>query len=111
MSKKTFDALLCESIDEVLTILGESVKKTITHHLQHTFNLKPQETPQKPQYFAFALEELLGPGAKYVQTIILKRLYTKIQPHSMPTLTDEPFSQQVKQAAKAYSMQQSDDNA
>jgi hypothetical protein len=64
-----------EAVDEALAVLG-SGKDTVFFHLQRTYSLVKEEIPRKPEDFAKALENMFG--AKVLETLIVKSLYSKL---------------------------------
>jgi len=78
LSKRDFEKLLLEAVDEALCSLGESAKQAIYFHLEKSFNIKRQEIPNKIVAFSEAIEKILGLGANFVEILIMKRLYEKI---------------------------------
>jgi hypothetical protein len=106
MSGNNFSALLCEAVDEALTGLGESVKKAIVYHLENTFDFKMNETPQRLADFAKALEELLGPGANYVENMIIKQLHSKVDPANVAFRETGNFDERLKEVAEFFAKPQ-----
>lgn len=76
--KKNFDQILLDSIDEALCILSESVKTSIYFHLWDKFEIKKQEIPNKLDEFSDALESIFGIGARQLEILFMKSLYSKI---------------------------------
>jgi hypothetical protein len=72
-----FEKLLVEVIDETFSSLGESPKQAILFHLENTFNIEKQEISNKIEAFDDALKKIFGPGAGFLETLILNRLYEK----------------------------------
>jgi len=58
--------------------LGDSPKKAIFFHLEASFKIKKEHIPQNLTEFARALEGIFGPGASYLEKLIIKRLYEKL---------------------------------
>jgi hypothetical protein len=79
-----FDFMLLEAIDEALSTLGESIKESVYFHLQETYRLKRVEIPSRIDAFSDALEKMFGLGSRYLEILIMKKFYPKIQ------LTCEP---------------------
>jgi hypothetical protein len=77
MPKPDFEKLLLEAVDEALASLGESSKQAIYFHIEKTFNIRKQEIPRKIEAFTLAVEKIFGPGANFLESLILKRLYEK----------------------------------
>jgi hypothetical protein len=75
--KEDFDKILLEAVDEALAVLG-SGKDTVFFHLQRTYSLVKEEIPRRPEDFAKALENMFGAGAKVLETLIVKCLYSKL---------------------------------
>jgi len=73
-----FEELLLESIDDGLSILGDSTKQAVYVCLQKTYGIKKQDIPNKIQRFTHAIEQIFGPGAKLLQIQIMKQLYQRI---------------------------------
>ena len=78
MSKRDFEKLLLEAVDEGLSSLGEASKQAIYFHLEKSFNIKKQEIPSKIETFAKSIEKIFGLGANFLEIFIMKRLYEKI---------------------------------
>jgi len=87
VSQHFFEELLSNSIDESLSLLGESSKKAIYFHLEKSFNIKKQEIPLKIKSFAKAIENILGLGARFLEILIMKKLYEKI---GLPVPLNQP---------------------
>lgn len=78
MPRKSFDRLLLEAIDEALGSLGESAKQAIYFHLQQRFHLPKEEIPKRIDEFTLGLEKILGLGAKFLEILIIRRLYERV---------------------------------
>lgn len=72
-----FDKILLDAVDETLSSLGNSVKKSIYLHLAKKFGIKQSEIPNKIAEFATAIESLFGQGALFLEIQIMKRLCTQ----------------------------------
>jgi len=79
LSRKTFEEILLESIDEALSSLGESVKESIYFHLKDKFKISREEIPWRIRDFAEGLEKIFGFGARFLEILIMKRLYARIE--------------------------------
>jgi len=66
------------AVEESLSSLGDSPKQAIFYHLESYFKIKKENIPTNLTGFAQALEKLFGPGASYLEQLIMKRLYEKI---------------------------------
>lgn len=83
MAKKskdnTFENILLEAVEEVLSGLGENVKTVVFFHLEENFNLKKKEIPQELVDFQAALEQIFGLGARNLEILFMKSLHSKIE--------------------------------
>ncbi|MEM2465937.1 MAG: hypothetical protein QXZ47_01375 [Candidatus Bathyarchaeia archaeon] len=79
MPPKDIQKKFLEAIEEGLLTLGDTPKQAILYHLENTFKIKREEIPQNLTEFQKALEKIFGPGAPYLETLILKKLYDKFQ--------------------------------
>jgi hypothetical protein len=77
VTKKTFEHVLLEAIDEALGLLGESAKQSIYFHLEREFKVARKSIPQHLKDFEGGLEKIFGVGAKYIEISIMKKLYEK----------------------------------
>ncbi len=78
---KDFDKLLLDSIDEALFSLGESARQSIYFYIEKKFEVTREEIPEKLENFQLALEKILGIGSRYIEILIMKNLYAKIDCH------------------------------
>jgi hypothetical protein len=74
-----FDFMLLEAIDEALNTLGDSVKRSVYFHLETTYKIERQKIPQKIDEFSNSLDKMFGLGARYIEILIMKKFYPKIQ--------------------------------
>jgi len=74
-----FNFLLLEAVDEALSTLGESIKKSVYFHLEETYKIRSCEIPIKIAQFSDALEKMFGIGSRYLEILVMKRFYPKIQ--------------------------------
>lgn len=79
MARTDFEKLLLEAVDEGLASLGESSKQAIYFHIERSFNVKKKEIPHKIEAFAKAIEKIFGLGANFLEMLIVKKLYEKIE--------------------------------
>jgi len=80
LHNRIFEKLLLEAVDEALSSLGASSKQAIYFHLENTFDINKPDIPHKIEEFANAIEKIFGPGAKFLEIQIMKRLYKKVGP-------------------------------
>jgi hypothetical protein len=74
-----FNNMLLEAIDEAFSSLGESVKVAIYFYLKNAFGIKKSDIPSRIPDFSTALEKIFGPGARYLEILVMKNLYAKIE--------------------------------
>lgn len=86
LAKKSFDELFLEAVDEALASLGNSVKQAIYFHLEKEFKIAKEEIPYRLNEFANGLEKIFGLGARFIEILIMKNLYQKID---RPLVWDE----------------------
>lgn len=78
MTQDDFDKILLSAVGEGLCLLGDSSKQAIIFHLETSFQLKEENIPSNLTEFKKALEGIFGPGATYLEEIIVKRLNEKL---------------------------------
>lgn len=78
MPQNNLRKILLEAVEEGLSSLGDSPKKAIFFHLETSFKIKKDNIPANLTEFAKALEKIFGPGASYLEKLIVKRLYEKL---------------------------------
>jgi len=89
-----------KAVDESLNVLGETVRGAVYYHLERSFQIRREAIPEKLEAFREALSALLGDGAKVVERLIARSLYSRLgldfEEHKNWTLVDY-----VNNAAKA----------
>lgn len=78
MPANNFSKILLSAVEESLSSLGDSPKQAIFFHLEASFKIKKENIPANLTEFAKALEGIFGPGASYLEKLIIKRLYEKL---------------------------------
>jgi len=73
-----FRKILLVAVEEGLSSLGNSPKQAIFFHLEGSFKITKEDIPGNLAEFAEALEGIFGPGASYLQRLIVKHLYEKL---------------------------------
>jgi hypothetical protein len=76
--RSEFDKLLVSAIDEALSSLGESVRKSIYFHMENQFKVERKQIPQNLSEFQGGLEKIFGAGARFIEIQIMKNLHRKI---------------------------------
>ena len=78
MPQNNFREILLAAVEESLSSLGDSPKQAILFHLEASFKIKKEQIPENITEFAKALEKIFGPGAFYLEKLIVKCLYEKL---------------------------------
>lgn len=78
MPQNNFSKILLAAVEESLSSLGDSPKQAILFHLETSFKIKREHIPANLTEFAKALEGIFGPGASYLEKLIVKSLYEKL---------------------------------
>ncbi len=78
MAEKDFEKILLESVDDALASLGESARQAIYFHLEKKFKVEKREIPRHLDNFEKGLEKIFGPGAKFIEILIMKKLHEKV---------------------------------
>ncbi len=100
---REFEELLLSSIDEALLMLGESGRQSIYFHLEHNFKVEKEKVTQKLDQFQIGLEKIFGVGARFIEILIMKNLYTKInKPLNGDNNLSLEFLKYVEAAKESY---------
>jgi len=78
LPKNNLRKILLEAVEEGLSSLGDSPKQAIFFHLEASFKISKDKIPANLTEFAKALEKIFGPGASYLERLIVKSLYEKL---------------------------------
>ncbi|MEM3697133.1 MAG: hypothetical protein QXQ94_06500 [Candidatus Bathyarchaeia archaeon] len=76
--REAFETLLLEAVDEALASLGDSARQAIYYHLEDKFKITKKEIPNRLKDFTDGLEKIFGLGARFIEILIMKKLYEKI---------------------------------
>ncbi len=108
MSGESFDKILNESVDDAMSQLGETVRRTLSFYFEQCFNLKTEEIPSRPEDFDSAANALLGSGATPLKTAILRNLSAKIDINVTMLIksSEERFPESVSRAQELYQTKQ-----
>jgi hypothetical protein len=99
---QAFDILLLTAIDEAFSSLGESAKQSIYFHIE-TCNVTRSKIPENLQEFQAGLEKIFGVGARFIEILIMKNLYTRIgQPLMMEKSEQLEFIEYVDAAKQTF---------
>ncbi|MGQ9624277.1 MAG: hypothetical protein ACUVT9_02785 [Candidatus Bathycorpusculaceae bacterium] len=104
MGTKAFDKILLEAVDEALASLGDSAKQAIYFHLESKFKISKDEVPSNVDVFANGLEKIFGAGAKFLEILIMKKLYEKVgSPLEWDSSKELEFANYVEAAKRSFS--------
>jgi hypothetical protein len=74
----SFNNLLIEAIDEVLSSLGQPIKNHVYIRLQEDFSLAKNDIPEQIELFSEFLTRTFGPSASFIQIKIMKAFNAKL---------------------------------
>lgn len=75
----SFNKAVIDAVDEGLSILGESVKRSLYLYLERFYNIQKEEIPVKITDFVEALEEIFGLGSNLLLLQIMKSLHRRFR--------------------------------
>ena len=78
MSQNNLNDIILAAVEDGLSSLGDSPKQAIIFHLETSFNIKKEQIPENLTEFTKALEKIFGPGASYLEKLIVKNLSEKL---------------------------------
>jgi hypothetical protein len=98
-----FNAILTEAVDDAFSSLGTSAKQAIYYHLEDKFKITRNDIPNRLSDFEIGLEKIFGSGSKFLEILIMKRLYERIG-HPLEWDEDEElaFANYVATARQSY---------
>ncbi len=103
MSKRIFERILLEAVDEGLSSLGESSRQAIYFHLDEKYNIKKLEIPDNIEAFAGAVESIFGLGANFLEIAIMRQLHKKVeQKDKLQLSSDLTFVEYVSVAQRSF---------
>jgi len=77
LAETKFEKLLLEAVDEAFDSLGNSAKQAIYFHLERKFKISKKEIPNRINDFTKGLEKIFGVGAKFLEILIIRKIYEK----------------------------------
>jgi len=78
LPQNNLNDIILAAVEDGLSSLGDSPKQAIIFHLETSFHIKKEYIPENLTEFTKALEGIFGPGASYLEKLILKHLYGKL---------------------------------
>jgi hypothetical protein len=107
LTDKDFQKLFLEAVDDAFSSLGDSARQAIYFHLETKFRMPRDEIPSRPEDFESGLEKIFGAGTRYLEILIMKRLYETMRPKGEVLKWDEEkefkFIDYVKAAEQVFS--------
>ncbi len=104
LTKKAFEILLLEAVDDALSSLGDSAKQSIYFHIENNSKIAKRDIPYRIKDFADGLEKIFGLGAKFLEILIMKKLYEKVgQPLEWNESKEFGFVEYVTAAKQSFS--------
>jgi hypothetical protein len=80
LTSKDFHKLFLEAVDDAFSSLGDSARQSIYFHLETRFGMPRDEIPNRLEDFENGLEKIFGAGTKFLEILIMKRLYEMMEP-------------------------------
>ena len=74
----SFEKVLLESIDEALSILGDSGKQVVYSYLEKSLKMNKGDIPNRMEEFTGAIEDIFKTGAKIIEIQIMKCLFKRV---------------------------------
>jgi hypothetical protein len=104
--------ILLEAVDGGLASLGETAKQAVLFHLEKSFGIRKDDIPRKAAAFARAVEAIFGPGAAFLENLILERLGENMRVHVDWTRDSQfEFNDCVAQARRCFHQKRRNKNA
>ena len=75
--RKTFNEILMECIEEILTAIGGSAKHMIYFFLNQDLGITKDQIPNRIDDFAETIESIFGAGAKPIERHLIKQIEAK----------------------------------
>jgi hypothetical protein len=104
VKKNDFEKLIIDSVNEGLSVLGESIRISTLYYLESNSGLSEEEIPQRPEVFQESLKKIFGSGVEIILRHIIQKLFAKV--HFADSTIDKSknldFASAVRRARKAY---------
>ena len=84
MTDKDFHKLFLQAVDDAFSSLGDSAKQSIYFHLETRFSMPRDEIPNRLWDFENGLEKIFGTGTRFLEILIMKRLFELMEPKRRP---------------------------
>lgn len=107
MSDKEFQKVFLDAVDGAFSSLGDSAKQAIYFHLETKFKVAKEQIPCHLEDFENGLENIFGAGTKFLEILIMKKLYENMKPKGKALRWDDArefkFSEYVRTAEEKFS--------
>ena len=100
--KTNFEAAVTESIEEVLSTLGENVKEAMYSFLENNYGMRKDQIPSMIDDFTAAVESLFGDAAKLVELKIIEKVQGKVKGFTYRSKNKEIFFAEYLSALKRH---------
>jgi len=80
LTGKDFHELFLRAVDSAFSSLGDSARQSIYFHLETRFRMPRDEIPDRLEDFENGMEKIFGAGTKFLEILIMKRLYETMEP-------------------------------
>jgi hypothetical protein len=109
LTDKGFQKLLLDAVDGAFSSLGDSAKQSIYFHLETKFKVPKDEIPCRLDDFENGLENIFGIGTRFLEILIMKRLYETMELKGRTLKWEEnkefKFTDYVRTAEQVFSRQ------
>jgi hypothetical protein len=79
VSPKTLDALLSESIDQVLAdVLGRKAREAIYDYIERNYSIAREDLPKNVETFLTVTQDLFGRGSETIARCLVKRVWERL---------------------------------
>lgn len=106
LTQKAFHKIFREAVDSAFSSLGDSAKQSIYFHLEKRFKIAKDEIPSRLEDFDDGLEKIFGPGTRFLEILIMKKLFEKVERKGSVLKWDEnrdfEFIDYVKAAEQSF---------
>jgi hypothetical protein len=79
LTGKDFQRLFLEAVDDAFSSLGDSAKQSIYFYLETRFKVPRDQIPNRLEDFETGLEKIFGAGTRFLEILIMKKLYEKTE--------------------------------
>ena len=104
LGKISFDEAFLEATDFAFSLLGDSGKQAVYHHLEKNYGLTRRVIPHKVEAFANAVRTIFGEAAALIEMSIMRSLFGRVHGFKyFPGKAEFSFKEYVKCLRLFYS--------